>query len=310
MPHIIISDNSDENSDHSYHIMDIRQSPHYAAYMRSLGWKVEKIDKWNAFIKPFPLIGSFIKIQRIGNPVPWEEIKQLSIKHRAFRIIIEPYEPILQTLKPSNLQTVSAPFSPTRTIHIDLTPNEEIIFRRFKESTRRAVRRAEKLGITVKESNDIELFARMKTKNLFPVAFFMRNDIKKLWLSFQPNNATILFAYNQIPNGNKRTANSEQRITNPLAGILLLFYGKTAYYWHAFSTLEGNKLRAPSLLVWEALKVSKKRGCKIFDFEGIYDERFPKQFKNWKGFTRFKKGFGGKKVIYPSSYSLVNLPFL
>ena len=46
-------------------------------------------------------------------------------------------------------------------------------------------------------------------------------------------------------------------------------------------------------------KERKKEGKKVFDFEGIYDERFP--LISWKGFTRFKKGFGGIEVEYPGT---------
>lgn len=84
----------------------------------------------------------------------------------------------------------------------------------------------------------------------------------------------------------------------PIAGILLLFYDQIAYYWFASSLPLGKKLFAPTLLVWEALKLSKKRGCQVFDFEGIYDERFPKASSSWRGFTKFKEGFGGKKIVY------------
>jgi lipid II:glycine glycyltransferase (peptidoglycan interpeptide bridge formation enzyme) len=67
---------------------------------------------------------------------------------------------------------------------------------------------------------------------------------------------------------------------------------------YACSTKQANKLSAPSLLVWEGVKLAKKKGCKVFDFEGIYDERY-KATKSWKGFTRFKMGFGGKVITYP-----------
>lgn len=50
---------------------------------------------------------------------------------------------------------------------------------------------------------------------------------------------------------------------------------------------------------------AKKRGCKIFDFEGIYDERFPN--KSWLGFTHFKKSFGGYEVSYPGTYTKTRL---
>lgn len=81
-----------------------------------------------------------------------------------------------------------------------------------------------------------------------------------------------------------------------LAGALILIHDKISYYFHAASTPEGQKLSAPYLVVWEAIKLAKKKDCRVFDFEGIYDERFP--IKSWKGFTHFKKSFGGKEVEY------------
>jgi lipid II:glycine glycyltransferase (peptidoglycan interpeptide bridge formation enzyme) len=65
------------------------------------------------------------------------------------------------------------------------------------------------------------------------------------------------------------------------------------------ATKKGKKLFAPTLLVWEALKVSKKRKMKYFDFIGVWDERTPRKNTEWKGFTKFKEGFGGKELYYP-----------
>ena len=83
------------------------------------------------------------------------------------------------------------------------------------------------------------------------------------------------------------------------------------------AALSGAKLGAPAsfylvalilfvvleVLVWEAFKLAKKRGCQIFDFEGIYDERFPKAGTAWKGFTKFKEGFGGEKVVFMENFT-------
>jgi lipid II:glycine glycyltransferase (peptidoglycan interpeptide bridge formation enzyme) len=41
--------------------------------------------------------------------------------------------------------------------------------------------------------------------------------------------------------------------------------------------------------------------------EGIFDERFP--IPAWRGFTKFKKGFGGKITKYPGAYQKIILPF-
>jgi lipid II:glycine glycyltransferase (peptidoglycan interpeptide bridge formation enzyme) len=70
---------------------------------------------------------------------------------------------------------------------------------------------------------------------------------------------------------------------------------------YAASSLEGKKYFAPTLVAWNAIMSSKKEGKKIFDFEGIYDERFP--LNSWKGFSRFKNGFGGNVVSYPGCLS-------
>ena len=75
-----------------------------------------------------------------------------------------------------------------------------------------------------------------------------------------------------------------------------------AYYWIAASTKQGDQNYAPSLLAWEALKLAKKKKCDFFDFEGVYDERFPKINRSWLGFTRFKQGFGGKEIYFHNPY--------
>jgi lipid II:glycine glycyltransferase (peptidoglycan interpeptide bridge formation enzyme) len=85
-----------------------------------------------------------------------------------------------------------------------------------------------------------------------------------------------------------------------LAGIFLIFWADTAYYWIAGATKKGKKLRAPTLLVWEALKIAKANHMKRFDFVGIWDDRFPKENKDWLGFTKFKQGFGGQEFYYPT----------
>lgn len=274
--------------------MDIRQSPLYAQYMKEIGWKVEKVGLWNAFIKQFPIIGSFIKIQRIGKPFPIKEIINLAKKYQAFKVVIEPNLDFKMINGPWSM--INEIYSPSKTILIDLTSSEQAIFNRFSEAKRRAVRRAEKNDLKVEVSTDFNQFIKLKSKQMFPLGFLFKREIKALWEVFGPVNATLLLSV-EIPPASWRVSTITK---NPIvAGLLLLFYQKTAYYWLAAATKEGKKLFAPTLLVWEALKLSKKKGCKVFDFEGIYDPRFPKATKSWKGFTKFKEGFGGKELDYP-----------
>jgi lipid II:glycine glycyltransferase (peptidoglycan interpeptide bridge formation enzyme) len=136
------------------------------------------------------------------------------------------------------------------------------------------------------------------------LGFLVSRETKAVFESFSPDHASLLLAYQSSPVSNHTyfSAKAYKYVHDPIAGILLLMYKKTAYYWFASSLGIGKKLFAPTLLVWEALRLAQKKGCTHFDFEGIYDERFPKAAESWRGFTKFKEGFGGEKVIYLENF--------
>ena len=92
------------------------------------------------------------------------------------------------------------------------------------------------------------------------------------------------------------------------AGAIFLIGDGVGYYWQAFTNKEGRKEQIQYKIVWEGILWAKKRGAKVFDFEGIYDPRFPD--KSWLGFTHFKKSFGGYEVEYPGAYTKTVFPFL
>ena len=124
------------------------------------------------------------------------------------------------------------------------------------------------------------------------MGFITTTGINKIWPIFAPKHAAILLAY--------REKGQETRDRKDcVGGILLLFWDNIAYYWIAGATHEGKKLFAPTLLVWEAITLAKKRGSRLFDFVGVWDERLPNENNNWKGFTKFKEGFGGTELYYP-----------
>ena len=160
-------------------MFDIHQSPNYAQFMQDIGWQVEKIGKWQAFVKKFPLIGSLIKIQRIETPVPYKEIEALALKHRAFRTVIEFSSPQSSpsqldpqpTTHPHNYKLCSSPFLPTKTIQIDLSHPEKEIFNSFSSEKRQAVRRAEKNNIIIKEGTAQD-FIYLKRKSLLEKGIF------------------------------------------------------------------------------------------------------------------------------------------
>lgn len=277
---------------------DIRQSPQFAQYLKDIGWKVDTIGKWYVYIRQFPLLGSLVKIQRVDPSISINDVQAIAKKYRAYKVVLE----LNCELRIANSEFEKIGFkvtddiySPSKSIQIDLRGSEDELFNRFSEAKRRAVRRALKNNIVVRESDNIDAFIDLKWgKGL--ISWMFRKNQRTLWKNFRPNDETVLLAY--------KDENYEA-----VGGIFMLFYKNVAYYWQACASLEGKKLFSPSLLVWEALKRSKKRGYTLFDFEGIADERFPKASQSWWGFTKFKEGFGGKEILYPGplvkrSYSL------
>ncbi|MBI2617449.1 peptidoglycan bridge formation glycyltransferase FemA/FemB family protein [Candidatus Gottesmanbacteria bacterium] len=277
---------------------DIRQTSPFAQFMSDLGWDVDFIENQHIFRRHFPFVGNFAKMPRPNFPLSISKLKKYMKSQNVFRLKLSPflqtrsrkYVQAKKSLSSNGFSIDANPFNPTTTIQINLERETEKIFQSFSEAKRRGVRRALKHGVQIYETSDIFSFIAIRKHQYRPLGFLITREMQCLWENFFPEKATLLLAYTK-----------EKRA---IAGILLLISNKTAYYWYASALTEGKKLFAPTLLVWEALKVSKRKRCSIFDFEGIYDERFPKASKSFRGFTKFKEGFGGEKVIFSENFTI------
>ncbi len=264
--------------------MELQQSALYSKYIAALNWQIITVDGVRMFYKKIPLLGGLLKIQR---PQRLPDIASLAIPIKT--VAIEPIKnqnlrAYKNWCKKIPFRVVRSDYMPTKTILVDLTAPVDSIFRRFTEAKRRAVRRAKKLGVTVTESSDITALIRIKNVSSGLLGFITTIGIDRFWKFFYPRHATIILAHHD---------------GKLVGGVLLVFWNKTAFYWIAAGTRTGKKMFAPTLLVWEALIVAKKRGAKRFDFLGVWDERKPKDHHDWKGFTKFKEGFGGTALYYP-----------
>lgn len=272
--------------------MELQQSSLYANYIASLKWNIISLDGVHMFYKRIPFLGGLLKIQRpprLPNPRKLTEtIRELNVK----TVAIEPVQRQRSDLYKKWVKAVSryarvsrSEYMLTKTIRIPLSPTEDNIFRALTEAKRRAVRKAQKNGVTVHQSANIRDLIRIKNKSGGMLGFITTIGIDTFWSIMAPRHATIVLAYN-APGA-------------VVGGVLLVFWNRIAYYWIAGATQEGKKLFAPTLLVWEALRVAKKHGAAHFDFLGVWDERQPEKHTDWRGFTKFKEGFGGKSVYYP-----------
>lgn len=274
---------------------DLRQTKEYAEYIKTLGWSVIRCQipgvSCQVFIKKIPLIGNIAKLQRPSGRLNLQVLDEFAKQHKIAVFYIEPtsHELLVTSYE---FKPARSCFLPPKTIHIDLTKSEKQFLKEMKQKTRYNIKVAQKRGVVVKESRDIEAFINLWHRSARGRGMWLSQtkEIRALWTAFG-SKANVLLAYNSDMHVHSKSV---------LAGVLVLRTPPTTYYMYAASTQEGNGLCAPSLLVWEAIKLAKKKGCKVFDFEGIYDDRYP-QTKSWKGFTKFKEGFGGKIIIYPQT---------
>ncbi|MEX0622126.1 MAG: peptidoglycan bridge formation glycyltransferase FemA/FemB family protein [Candidatus Woykebacteria bacterium] len=277
--------------------MDIRQSSLWAKYLEELGWQTHPLTPTSfAYSKKIPVMGTIVKIPRVPLPLPLKQIDAVVKENNVFFVKLEPaietkqskLDNILSLIENSGFRGDRWPLSPTRTIKIDLTKSEDELLRNMEKDTRYNVRLAQRRGVMVKQTDDIEEFktlyyATAKRKGFWPA----KKEIEVLWKIFHKGgSAAILTAY----------YNNEA-----LASSLLLFSEKAGYYQHAASVEGHRDVMAPYLLLWEAMRFLKKKGCKTLDLEGIHDPRIHST-RNWKGFTLFKRGFGGEEVEYIGSF--------
>lgn len=261
---------------------DIRQSKNYAKYLKVTGWIVENNRGIYYFIKKIPIIGFVLKLQR-PEFIDHQYLNKLSNRYGIFQIIIEPthssnYQPLLS----KNYQLIKNPYLPSKTIQLDLTKTKENLLKSFKKDARLIIKK--------------NTYISPKCFNLQKIKHFRKKWKKSVpFIRYVPS----LYALKQmkIIFGNDSLFITDR---NESAGAIFLKAGKTCYYWFAFTSKSGRKTQTQYQIVWSGIKWAKKRGCLVFDFEGIYDERFPN--KSWLGFSHFKKSFGGYEVSYPGAF--------
>jgi len=265
-----------ENSSDFEVIEDARQSSDYAKYIQSIGWKVIQINKIYIFLKN--IFGLKIaKIQRTKVEMPWKKIFEILKKEKVFSLRYEPTD----GNKPVGFGYSSWPLIGTKTLRINLRPSETTIINSFKKDCRYTLRQGFKRNIQFSIDKFDEFYEIWKKEA----------RRKRLWI---PSNKEYIDLVNCF--GEKVFCVTYKDI----AGAVILMHKKTAFYYYSACLPEGKPLQLPYLIVWEAMKVAKKKGCNIWDFEGIYDERWPNI--GWKGFSHFKKSFGGKEVPFPGSF--------
>lgn len=282
---------------------DIRQSLHWANFMEDLGWGVDKVGRNGQFVyyRKIPLFGTVIKAPRLTDPLPLSEIDSFARAKKATFVKLEPFyhsdrKDITDNLTKFGFKGEKWALHPTKTIVVNLRKNDEDLLSDMEKDTRYGVRSSQRRGVRIVKSSDLRRFLKLYQKTAKRKKFWVaEKELSVLWdIFFNEGKAFILIA---------------QWNKADVAGCLILHHEKTAYYYHAASIPQFRELYAPYLLIWEAMQTAKSLRLKEFDLEGLFDSRIPAT-KNWRGFSHFKRGFGGDEVTLLGSFAKSYNPVL
>lgn len=180
---------------------------------------------------------------------------------------------------------------------LDLNKDEEEIKKAMRQRLRRALRKAEKAGITVEKSQDpadIHEFyqIQLQTAGRHDFVAFSEDFLTKQFAALAPNDEAVLY-----------TAKLNGEI---LAQNFMIFYGNEVSYHYGVSSELGTKYSGAPLLHMEAMRDARKRGIKRYSFWGIVDEDDTKH--RFYGVSQFKRGFGVDELKYTPAHDMILQP--
>ena len=297
-------------------MIDIRQTQEYARYMKSLGWTVDRIEDTNYFVRKIPLLGSILKVQR-PEEIRMDTINELCRKYGVFQTIIEPKNKNqVLSIKNYGFKLAKSTYLPSKTLQLDLSLSMNRLIDSMKKDARRIIKKSNTAwgsNDTMGEKGFIKEYSTPEEIKIFREGW--KNSVK---LSRYVPSAEQLIKLKKSFPCLRRQAQSKSlflashNISGSIIGGVIFTTSShersnyITYYWQAFTNSEGRSLLSQYSLLYQGILWAKKSGYKIFDFEGIYDPRFPN--KSWLGFTHFKRSFGGYEVSYPGCYTRFKLP--
>jgi hypothetical protein len=292
-----------------------RQTPEYSRFLQKCGWQVEIFKREDepiyAFVKSIGPIG-VLKLQRVETArLSKQWLFDLQTKYRVAATYIEPAgyskKPPLPAPELLKLGFAVAPdlMIPTKTRLLKISRPEPVLVAGFKPKTRY------NLKLSLKQGLEARIYPGQtiaRDKALFERYYrLLAVNAKRVGMMLMPKN---WFMAQLSAFANQGFVVWVEEVTNPVEPVAVATYftsRDTVFYSHNGSTAQGRRLMAPTLAVYAGIREAKRRRLDYFDFDGIFDERRPKQA--WLGYSRFKAGFGGEERYFELMYKQFRWPF-
>lgn len=253
-------------------------------------------------------IGTHLKGARPSKEI-LNELRLIGKKEKVIFIKIEPnlnqdsltaneHRKTIQLLKKNKCVKGKSLFTPT-TFWLDLTKSEEELLKSFSSKTRYNIRYAQRKGVKIIEDNSPQAFSKylqLTKETVQRQAFFAHTQKyhRLMWKHLHQ----IPVSKHQTPIAHLLTAKYKNEV---ITTWIVFLWKDFLYYPYGASSEKYKNVMANNLMLWEAIRFGKNKGCKTFDLWG----REP-----GKGFTRFKEGYHPKIIKFIGTWDLVIYPYL
>lgn len=274
---------------------DLRQSPAWSNYLKSLGWETHKLsNNSQLFFRKLGIFGKICKLQRPNN-INLDEIDNFCTKNNILFIKIEPSkERDTPTLENYRFKPSKFPLLPPSTALIKLKMPLDQLENGLSSDVRYSIRKAKKDGV------EVEFFQEPSKKQLDALWGVLKSSANRNNI-----NSPSLTKLNLLVEsfGDKSylalAKNKEGKFTG---GNFYVGHKNTVWYLFGGINKLGRKDTSGYKLMWESIKKLREFGYELLDLGGIEDKRFPKHTKSWGGFSKFKNKFAVQKIRFPKPY--------
>ena len=184
--------------------------------------------------------------------------------------------------------------NPSSTRRLRLSKSEAELLQEMHQKTRYNIRLSEKklLNIFLADEKQMPDFLALMQETATRGGFTQHDNVY-LQKTFQ-------YLHNEGM-AKLRLARFEDRV---IAGQIEIWSGDTVTYLYGASSSAQRNLMAPYALHWNTICEAKESGFDWYDFWGENPEsaRSIDYKENWKGISRYKKGFGGEHVEFMGTF--------
>lgn len=230
------------------------------------------------------------------------ELSKIAKNKKAIMVKFEPNEKKTQTevekidrLAKDHVFVTGRPLFTHYSFLLDISKSEEELLAAMHQKTRYNLRLAEKKGVKIVEDNSekgFEEYWRLTEETTKRQKFFAHTKKyhHQMWQTMISEG-----------DGHLLKAVYEGEI---LTTWVLFELNGVLYYPYGASTNTHREVMANNLMMWEAIRLGKKLGCKSFDLWGSLGPE-PDTADPWYGFHKFKQGYGAELVEFVGTYDLI-----